>query len=103
MAKEVLKVQLAAGMILVFSPIVLLHASRYELAPVKAQIRPMREKAYPDNPPIVAMNNVAGRTADGASPNAAIPTYHCILYTYVGSNNIIHKHSKKQICINIVC
>ena len=69
-------------MILVFSPIVLLHASRYELAPVKAQIRPMREKAYPDNPPIVAMNNVAGRTADGASPNAAIPTHHYIIMLY---------------------
>jgi hypothetical protein len=73
MAQIVLKVTAVAGIQLVRSDTVADHASRYEVVPVYAQHRPIKAKPYPDNPPIAAMRAIAGRTAPGADPHAAIP------------------------------
>lgn len=40
-----------------------------------AQRRPMREKLYAAIDPIDAIRAAAGRAADGALPNAAIPVF----------------------------
>jgi len=49
------------------------HASRYDVAPVYAHTLPIIENPNPDSAPMTAIRATAGRTAERADPNAAIP------------------------------
>ena len=73
MAKKVLTTQETAGIQAVDAPTLFSQAPLYELAPVIAHRRPMREKLYAAIDPMPAMSAAAGMAADGALPNAAIP------------------------------
>jgi signal recognition particle subunit SEC65 len=55
------------------SPTLFDQASRYEVAPVYAQVRPMIEKPYAERIPIIIIKTAAGIRAEGASPKAATP------------------------------
>lgn len=49
------------------------HASLYDVAPVYAHTFPIIANPNPDSAPMTAMSATAGRTAERADPNAAIP------------------------------
>ena len=58
----------------VLVPRVLSHASLYDVAPVILHTRAINMKVYADIPPIAVVSRVAGISALGALPKAAIPT-----------------------------
>lgn len=75
MAKKVLTTHETAGIQAVDAPTLFSHAPLYEVAPVIAHKRPIREKLYAAMDPIPAMSAAAGIAAEGASPKAAIPNW----------------------------
>ena len=68
-------------------PTVFSHASRYDLAPVSAQTRPIKENPYAEMAPMTAMRTDEGRIALGASPNAAIPFLKVSFYFIFNTSN----------------
>lgn len=72
-AKNVLSVVDQAGIQEVSAPILLVQASRKDVAPVYAHTFPIKAKPYPERMPMIVISTTAGIIAMGASPKAATP------------------------------
>jgi hypothetical protein len=80
----------------VLVPRVLSQQSAYDVAPVILHTRAMSMKVYADMAPMAVVMIVAGMSALGAFPNAAMPGRH--EYLYRGRTNNVSSNKKEGCC-----